>query len=524
MGNRRKERKSRGGDGGELHSTTTVKSRRRFIVASSSQPTATRNHWSPTSRFRKKSVSPPSRSASSSPPSQRRTFLFGKHINNGVLSDSNTSSTTIDSRSSPNTLKRNGDLNSSAPPHSVKLVDVGHKRKDNLCSDSQNEVNDAWSYFVNALKKKRSLFNEQSLSKDSSKRIFIACGLSQSLLVLIMEPIILKVQHGIGFTLGVYAIIIIIASLLSAIFTLHGMTSMTTHEFYGALLLNILSALYCSLQLFEIFDNPYPNHYPEALTIFTLIIIAILILVQAIQLAPIYEKVGGALFSIIPSPSVQELLHSYNAIRVILIIIACLNSSFVITHLALFLDAKSTEILVLVPLMCVDILNACIPSLLIYSPKFHLLLYFSKVWLLCLAGGYLFKVIQLDLGFCEYCRDENILSLSLSSSVNLVVVMIAIGILMTSHRSMKENMHLKQPKLRIIAPEENPKANIRINSQMELDTNAQSDFKFVHTPSRTCRYRHGHRYRQSMHTRVRPTHARTPSLTHTLLPQHNAQL
>eukprot|EP00055_Hartaetosiga_balthica_P012018 m.56819 g.56819 ORF g.56819 m.56819 type:complete len:82 (-) comp7812_c0_seq10:3375-3620(-) len=61
--------------------------------------------------------------------------------------------------------------------------------------------------------------------------------------------------------------------------------------------------------------------------------------------------------------------------------------------------------------------------------------------------------------------------------------MIAIGILMTSHRSMKENMHLKQPKLRIIAPEENPKANIRINSQMELDTNAQSDFKFKRVSS-----------------------------------------
>eukprot|EP00056_Hartaetosiga_gracilis_P011875 m.184094 g.184094 ORF g.184094 m.184094 type:complete len:486 (-) comp13595_c1_seq12:347-1804(-) len=367
-------------------------------------------------------------------------------------------------------------------PHTVQLVDVGHRRSTHGSFHSNTST--AWMEFKATWNRVSTMQRQRS----QNENIFLICAALQFFVVVTLEPLVLRLHGDVELaTIGSYAAAIIPTNILSMFLIVHGSFGLIIHELYGGLLLNVLCALHSFLQLFELIDIGPNNNTDTAIVLTSIILgcITLVVIIQAFLVAPIYEQFGEVLFNVIPSPPVQELFQALTAIRVNTLIVVILDVLFVVAHALFFVAANSVEIYVLVFLLVVDVCDAFIPFYVITHPQRHNVLVVCKVWLLAVTVGYLFKIIQLDQGLCDYCQYENVLSLSLAASVNLIVTMISLAMFISSHQSVQRNLHAKVQRGVALSDgdKQHGEANQRINSRVVLDVKPPSEFKFKRVSS-----------------------------------------
>ncbi|EGD77442.1 hypothetical protein PTSG_12752 [Salpingoeca rosetta] len=213
-------------------------------------------------------------------------------------------------------------------PQSTRLVDVGHRQRSaNMVSTRRNNWSELRRYLQNFQGQR---IVDQFRACSRNEKVIIVGALAQATIVALLQALILALEKLPDLDSSrrsyiFFFFFVCCAGLVQAVF---GILTTSLTELSTVLLLNVLSVIYASLQVSELWsDNVDPNSTVVVLAAISCAVLAIIVLVDAVVLAHLYETFAEAVYSRIGSDAaIQSMYHSFKAMGAVSTLLTILNT------------------------------------------------------------------------------------------------------------------------------------------------------------------------------------------------------
>eukprot|EP00043_Microstomoeca_roanoka_P010716 m.101713 g.101713 ORF g.101713 m.101713 type:complete len:413 (+) comp14984_c1_seq1:123-1361(+) len=368
---------------------------------------------------------------------------------------------------------------------SAVLVNVGHTRAQQTAGQ---HVNTSWSElrrYLLMLNGKRIFIQFRACSRH--EKIIIAGALVQTIIVAVLQALILTLAdvESLDSSRKSYVFFFFFTVLGGLIQAVVGILNMHLLELGAALMLNVLNVIYASLQLSELYGDREPlDSTLGILAAVSCAVLTIIVLVDAAVLSSLYEKFAQAAYTRLGFDStMQEMYHNYKAVVASSTLLSLLNTTFIFVHLVIYLSHYDVEGPILLSVFVIDTM---LVTLIRFMKHFSVVIRVYLAWLLFLASAYLYKIIVFDLRECSFCGHvPNMLFLSFSATINLVLVIFSIGLTVRCLRTFKDQLTHTLGRLQAFpATVPLPSANQRLSALVEPQQQGKTKPAFVTTEFR----------------------------------------